>query len=1535
MGSRIGREGSTWRSLSVVVLAVGSLLASSALGQSGDGASPSNATNFQGGGQVSVNGRTASVSFQTSLFEVPGIVSGIEGKLTLSYRQEDAISNTASGTRYFGMPYGWFFNISFIVNNGTYSSLYLDGSEAYVLDSSWRTLFTPTGSDESIPIATGLKQYNRADANLQSDAGTVTVDGISSAYVFSQLGGMVRYFSSAGLLLQESDRFGNTLQYEYSGDTTPQNAQIEEIVDSWGNSMTFSYCGSSGDDDCESGQVTVSLPDGRTVGWVAPDNSRLTKIVDPLGMVTVLQWSSSACGDDSETMTGITLPTGAAMGVTYTCMPVCTASSTSSCDDDGNTTSWPVVDTLYQCPSIGSGERCPTDYDGDDYLSTTYQLGTDDSSNNYSGYPLYSPYDSVDSGEDALMASNDTSFTYTTVVARKTHTGTVHDETETDYNFLHLETESRISVRAEQSDGLYDLSLAKEVSHCYATSSDGEVDCTSTDADYQQLPANYQQAVFSGSCVYNVGADAGSSQARHSVLAYTYDSFGNTLNTKLYHATDSTGIVSSCNRTVRLGTSDLKLVRDIYKAYDTPTTATTNGFVALGSDAEHFGLSTGAQTFVYLDEDESGVGAHDSVSATTSPVLVTLMCHTLTDESSAVGASRAIASTTKGLLSTDSAAPATVGLLSDCDSPSWDSSVAAPKTTSVTYDGNGRMLDQVVAWAEGFDDQGGIASATQSYAYDLSGTVDGEESCAGSQVLQITVTDADGYTSSQRKCVLNGFALSTTDASGNSTFMEHAANGMTTKVTHANGTYVTSDYYYACPTAQDGNTATCPSSTTTALSDCPYDDADEARNCQVHTMVAGSDPDSGAQQSSYVDGVLTVSVHDGLGRSVLGKDNLGGASGSGFTTVQTRSSMTYDSLGQLSKRTSEVGASAALVYETTVELDEKQRPKLVCGPRGNAHEFVHDDVTQSQRLLFNGNSTSHHDLNDSGKLATIGSCALTAEQTTTGDTCPTVAGDTGTTDCPGDAYFSYTLHDGNGLEHSVTASGGATLDDNASLTSVNGVSVFSADRLQYGYSVSSTGSDGSSLSASSSKVRDLHGKSISTSLSVDTGEEAATTALTDTNVFDARGLLTSSENLLVDSDGNPLAEAFSYMPTGHMESSTSYAGVTFYTYYDEMNRKVRYCFASEGGGSEGERFERDPITGELLKLTHFTNSADCSECSDGDCGDVDGDSITYTYTPFGAIESIAYADGTTLQWAYDQYQRLACRADALATAMGQSCPDSPVDASFSPSADELLLSYSYWDDDDSYRRGLLKSICRGMYDADVADYVTKCIDRDYYTPVDVGGSSESTLSAVVGAYSGSIKTETLCSGGSCFDSGTVVYQTTYLYDDHGRTGSVEAVNGAGAIILKSLFEYDQYDNVVHEEHTSDLDSSDNSNYQMDYGYDGLLRLVSEARSDSSGNLLESTTYEYDAGDNLTRKVHQVMTSETPTVEPTAAPATETPDIPGPDPTSTPTREITVAQPTSTATPTARSSDDDSCQIGHAPRSGWSWLASMSLAGVYC
>ena len=1214
--------------------------------------------------------------------------------------------------------------------------------------------------------------------------------------------------------------------------------------------------------------------------------------------MTHLQWGNSACADLSygnRVLESMTLPVGGMTALTHTCLDVCEAPSPSACS---NTTSWSVVDTVFECPNNESGVSCPIGSPQGDFLTTQYEYGTIEDNRNYTGYPRYSLFMPSVASADALMSAPDAgSFTYTTVVTkRRATTETIH-QVQTDYNFLHLQQEQRIFV----SDGSSpNLMLSKQTSHCYPISDTAPTDdCPLTTANYQNLPSNYQSPIFIGSCQYNVGENATAGLARRSVVTMDYDGFGNVIRKRTYHASGSKGIVSDCDRATRLSTDGIRLVTEDHMQQDTPTTVTEGGYVELGAGSGHFGLLVSHQSFVYLDEDDSGVGAHEALAGTDGPIMVKLLCNELTADSDAETSGTAIKTSTWGLMSTSAAAPEILGIISACDSANWDPSVAPPKMTTYTYDEQGRSLVQTTAWADGYTAPGGVSATTQHLEYTTTGSQGGEEDC--DEVLQITSTDDPQNPKTKtvnRVCTLNGFHLSATDGDGNTTLMEHSANGLTTKITHADGTYVTVAHYYACPLGQDGRTQTCPA-TATALQDCPYDSQEQKRNCVVKTMHSASPGES------FLDGVMSVTIKDGLGRLVETLDNLGGGAGAGYTATQTRTTMTYDDRGMLKSRSQHSGVTDPIVYTTTNTLDEKLRPSLVCGPRGQAHQFIHDDVNQKTMTIFNGSDREGYVMNDSQKQTTIANCDLVAGETTSGSgDCPTVANDLSSAECQGDAYFTYTLHDGTGQEHSVAAMAGAGVDTGASVTSINGVTTYSTDMLKYGYSVTSANEQDLEVSASSSFTRDLQGHVREHILSVDVTRQAdgepvttSSTFASDQFTFDNVDQKVAERNKLSDVSGAPtLEETYTYTLSGQLESMTTYEGVTFQNYYDSRNRLVRHCFPTDTG-AEGEKMDLDPISGAIMRVTRFTND---SACSQGDSADGDVVSETYTYTRFGAIESTTYSDGTRLEWAYDPYQRMTCFADALATSNGGSCPDSPTAVDFSPDASDLLVSYRYWEDGDPYRRGLLKSTCRGVSDGS-GGLVTKCMDTDYYTPADTGGSCPAALSGIVGAYAGLVKTETYCTGGSCLDGdGTLVYQTTRAYDEYRRPCRVESVNGDGDVILSSAYGYGQFENVVHEENFSDLDASTDSNYQLDNVYDGLLRLVQQTRRDLAGNLIEDTTYKYDAASNLVQRIQEL------------------PDVAGPPP---PPGPVDTPKPTVTSAPVPMATSTSGPTVAPSPTAG--------------
>ena len=293
----------------------------------------------------------------------------------------------------------------------------MDGNQQYVYDRNWRTVYKPAGSSQSQIVLTGLKEYNRADTNLQTDAGSVQVDGIPSAYKLSAMNGSTQYFSSAGLLLKKVDRFGNAIDFYYNANTVPQLARLAKIVDSWGNEIVFNYCANGsfagGGSACANGDVQIDLPDGRSVGWrLAGDELR--RIIDAQGKATVLNYTR-ACSSGYDVLSAVTSPSGASSTIEYQCMNVCTRTTyPQACTSDYK--QWPVAFDKYDCPSNPSGQPCRQGSAADN-LTTRFLIGGTSSTNalkNYTGYPFYSPYDAADPAADALMQSNDNSFEYVT-----------------------------------------------------------------------------------------------------------------------------------------------------------------------------------------------------------------------------------------------------------------------------------------------------------------------------------------------------------------------------------------------------------------------------------------------------------------------------------------------------------------------------------------------------------------------------------------------------------------------------------------------------------------------------------------------------------------------------------------------------------------------------------------------------------------------------------------------------------------------------------------------------------------------------------------------------------------------------------------------------------------------------------------------------------------------------------------------------------------------------------------------------------------
>jgi YD repeat-containing protein len=837
------------------------------------------------------------------------------------------------------------------------------------------------------------------------------------------------------------------------------------------------------------------------------------------------------------------------------------------------------------------------------------------------------------------------------------------------------------------------------------------------------------------------------------------------------------------------------------------------------------------------------------------PVQVSLSCRTLTTDSGEEQAGTAVKQEIFGSLPNSAALP-TPGMITECGTPSWETSVAPPKVTTYGYDASGRILSVHREWGEG-PQQPGISSSDTTQTYSLTASEPGEQPCA--KVLERTQTDSNGHTTKTRACTESSFHLSRSDAEGRTITYAYDEAGLTTRVTNPNGSYVTQEYYHACPIAQDGSTPTCPS-TSTALGECPYGDQTIARNCLVETQLAGTDPDTGAANFSERDGYATVIVKDGLARPVEVYDNLG-AGTNGYTEIQRRQVREYNDLAQATAATAEVGVASPIVYRATTSFDAKFRPIQTCDARGVSQEWVHDDIGQHRKMTINGHQQFRVSVNDGQKVTALQDCPIVGEATMPGTDCPTVAANSSSASCSGNVYLTDIDRDGAGTQRSMTASDPNAAAVGASIESLTGTPFYSAELMKYGFDFASTPTgNGQAVHANATWRRDLLGKALGNSIEV----EAATTESFSSSsfMFDGVGNQQAEQNAL----GAMLQETFVYTPTRNLSQQTRPSGRTFYSYYDGMDRLIRHCYASDPGGSEGEILMHDALDGRVLRVTHFTNPGACSECADDGCGDVLEDSITFVYTPFGSIESKTYRekqpDGTFLEtrmeWAYDEYHRPTCLADAAATMAGSTCPSSPTPAGWTPNANELLTYYTYWPDDDPYRRGFLKSACRGIQRkmGESITFDTECLDTDYYTSVDTDGVCG--VDEATGALANLLKTQSLCSGGSCLDgAGTPIYETTYEYDGHRRGCSVESRTASGALIQASTYTHDQYDNVITESHSSELDASVGTNYRVAYQYDGMMRVIALQRTDLQGNQIESVSYEYDAASNITKEVQTI------------------------------------------------------------------------------
>ena len=145
------------------------------------------------------NGR---YSYQGNMYNVAGM-------------QNAAIGRPANQPSLYVLGEGWRFDIPFLTNE--------KGAWVIVLPSGQACLM-------NLLLPNGLSGYKPEDYVLSPSA--ETVGGVKAGYLLKHMSGMCYYFSGKGELLRIADRFGNTLDYTWSG------GNLTAITDSAGRNIT-------------------------------------------------------------------------------------------------------------------------------------------------------------------------------------------------------------------------------------------------------------------------------------------------------------------------------------------------------------------------------------------------------------------------------------------------------------------------------------------------------------------------------------------------------------------------------------------------------------------------------------------------------------------------------------------------------------------------------------------------------------------------------------------------------------------------------------------------------------------------------------------------------------------------------------------------------------------------------------------------------------------------------------------------------------------------------------------------------------------------------------------------------------------------------------------------------------------------------------------------------------------------------------------------------------------------------------------------
>jgi RHS repeat-associated protein len=616
----------TGLTLALVMLGVQAVTSGPALAAStASGTAPvSNAFAMGGGVGGSIDQRTGAFQAQLPLVSIAGR-AGTGLSLTLSYDQSLAVQGPA-GDR-FGLGAGWTLGVPW-VNTAGGVQVYPASGGSYAYD---------TGSP------TGLAQYPLRDLAFVRESGQLP-DGRSYVYKLTYLGGQtVSYFDTNGNLIEQTDRFGNTigLTWGQSGSSWHPLA----VTDNYGQVTRFDYG--------TPGQVKVVAPvnaEGVTATTTLTFyGGYLQTVTDPMKQKTTFGYTQLG-GLSAQLLSSVAAPTGEDTAVTY-------------------------IQPPYEKAVVVASDVKVTDANSRQVLTERHFSldGTDDKSqHNYTGYPQYNA-----KGPNALFTSNDAGYQYTTELSDSS------SAVEFTYNSLHL----LISQKVLTASGPGGLKTSQTQVYCYP------VYCPPKMTSWTSLPANYakptsvavtygdpshksNRTVTTSSAYNDEGLQTSATNAAGTTTATTYNSYG------LPVTQTVTGTDGSTSITTDTFTADGKSVQTVSTATGPSANAATARTVATYSyngygqvTGESLAWAPGAKP----KDDSDGPDQVD----TSQQISFDTAAHTQTDVfTTAAG--------TPDAASTKTVTDLVTGNVLSRTTPG--NAIGTDLTTSYTYDALGRQL---------------------------------------------------------------------------------------------------------------------------------------------------------------------------------------------------------------------------------------------------------------------------------------------------------------------------------------------------------------------------------------------------------------------------------------------------------------------------------------------------------------------------------------------------------------------------------------------------------------------------------------------------------------------------------------------------------------------------------------------------------------------------------------------------------------------------------------------------------------------------